>query len=171
MGWQQSPTNGWDKSPRWGRLGWEGRASSISVRLVSVGAVRAGATCKRSRSGWHTGGNSAFSAPCFLPVLPPRASPLLLTAHFASGASGHQMRGGFHLYQAILCATSRASCNLTQFRCHLSGGSARSRRRRAQSHETAPHFRCQLQAVGPQVTHSFRPTWSQIGVPTTLFSG
>lgn len=74
MGWQQSPTNGWDKSPRWGRLGWEGRASSISVRLVSVGAVRAGATCKRSRSGWHTGGNSAFSAPCFLPVLPPRAS-------------------------------------------------------------------------------------------------
>lgn len=114
---------------------------------------------------------SRASFPCFLPVLPPRASPLLLTAHFTSGASGHQMRGGFHLYQAILCATSRASCNLTQFRCHLSGGSARSRRRRAQSHETAPHFRCQLQAVGPQVTHSFRPTWSQIGVPTTLFSG
>ena len=53
------------------------------------------------------------------------------------------------------CNSSWVSSSLTQFWHNLPEVNVRCPRWRAQ---TATHFRSQLQEVGPQVTHNFRPT-------------
>lgn len=59
--------------------------------------------------------------------------------------------------------TSWMPYNSIHFWHELLGDSVTSHRLRTLSHNTVPHFRCQSQVLGPQVTHSFCPTWLQIG--------
>ena len=71
------------------------------------------------------------------------------------------MWGLFPPWQVILCDSGWM--DVPHFNCDTNQSKCRPHRLRAQSHDTAPHFRCQLRVVGPRVTHNFWLTWLQIG--------
>lgn len=106
------------------------------------------------------------------PVFPSvQGKPQVSTSH-VSPLLSHRILHFWHLrspnvcvfspYIKQFCNISWVSYNLTQFWHYLPGDSVTSHRLRAEFHKTAPHFRCQLQVVDPQVTHNFSLSWLQI---------
>ena len=93
----------------------------------------------------------------------PRLCPLYRShRHFISDTAGHQMHGGV-FFRPRHFPISWVSHPFIQFWHYLPGNSVRCHRLRAQSHKAVPTpFRCQLQAVVPQVTHNFCPIQLQI---------
>lgn len=69
----------------------------------------------------------------------------------------------FSPHQGTSYDTSWMPYNYIHFWHKLFGDSVTSHTLRSLSHNAVPHFRCQSQVLGPQVTHSFCPTWLQIG--------
>ena len=69
----------------------------------------------------------------------------------------------FSPHQGTSYDTSWMPYNYIHFWHKLFGDSVTSHTWRSLSHNAVPHFRCQSQVLGPQVTHSFCPTWLQTG--------
>lgn len=64
-----------------------------------------------------------------------------------------------------------AGCSTVQVNSDTNHNQSRPHRLKSLPHKTAPHFRCQSQVVGSQVTHNFSQTWLQIGYKMGLSSG
>ena len=83
------------------------------------------------------------------------------TEHFISDTSGHQMCGDFSTTEPF--SEIPAGCPIIQFNSDTNPSSS-PQRWRTQSHKAVPHphFRCESQVIGPQVTHNFCSTWLPI---------
>ena len=81
--------------------------------------------------------------------------------YYSYHLTSDKMNGSSDTASNSLTSTGYSTIKLYSNNC-LPGDNIRSPRLRAQFQETSPHFRCQLQVVGPQVIHNSCLTRLQI---------